>query len=60
MFVPYQMLSAKLAGDEESVGIGLTIVKSIIEAHEGTLDVTSAGKGKGATFRINLPCQVVV
>ncbi len=54
MFKPYQVLSAKPTGEEESVGIGLTIVKSIVEAHGGTLDVTSGGKGKGATFVINL------
>lgn len=36
-------------------GIGLTIVKSITEAHGGHVAVHSRGRGQGATFRIELP-----
>ena len=35
-------------------GLGLAIVKAIVDAHEGSVDVTSA-PGAGTTFRIRLP-----
>ena len=37
------------------LGLGLYIARRIVELHEGTLSVSSAGRGKGATFAIRLP-----
>ena len=36
-------------------GLGLYIVKSVVNAHGGKIHVTSAGAGKGCTFHITLP-----
>lgn len=40
--------------DQGGSGLGMSIVKSIIEAHHGTLFVSSKPKG-GTTFRVTLP-----
>ncbi len=37
------------------LGLGLAIVRSLIEMHEGTVSARSAGPGKGSEFIIDLP-----
>jgi signal transduction histidine kinase len=55
MFGRFQRLSAKPTAGESSTGLGLSIVKRIVDLHGGRIKVESAGPGKGATFRISLP-----
>jgi len=45
----------KLDGQTEGTGVGLTLLKRIIEVHEGRIWVESEGKGTGATFFFTLP-----
>lgn len=40
------------------LGLGLAIVRHIVELHGGTVEVASAGTGTGATFRLKLPLSV--
>jgi PAS domain S-box-containing protein len=37
------------------LGLGLAIVRHIVEMHGGSVSASSPGKGQGATFKINLP-----
>ena len=40
---------------DSGIGIGLSICKTILEAHGGKIWVESEGKDKGSTFRFILP-----
>jgi signal transduction histidine kinase/CheY-like chemotaxis protein len=39
------------------LGLGLALVKSFVEAHNGRVEVESAGTGQGSLFRVRLPLQ---
>jgi len=41
------------------LGLGLTISKALVEAHEGAISASSGGKGRGATFTVELPAMAV-
>jgi signal transduction histidine kinase len=40
---------------EGGLGIGLTLVRSLIELHGGSVDAQSDGRGSGSEFRITVP-----
>jgi PAS domain S-box-containing protein len=42
-------------GTRSGLGIGLAIVKRLVELHGGRIEVVSAGLGKGAEFLVHLP-----
>src|SRR5262249_37741320 len=64
-FLPYvfdrfRQADASTTRKHGGIGLGLAIVRHLIELHGGTVSATSAGKGKGAAFAIRLPVRAVV
>jgi signal transduction histidine kinase/CheY-like chemotaxis protein len=55
LFGRFQRLSAKPTAGESSTGLGLSIVKRIIDMHGGDIIANSDGPGLGSTFTITLP-----
>jgi PAS domain S-box-containing protein len=63
-FLPYVFERFRQADSVTSrrtggLGLGLAIVRHIIEMHGGTAEAASAGEGHGATFTIRLPLMIV-
>ena len=54
LFEPYHQAPSAARGSKEGIGLGLPIVKSIVEAHGGTVGVEHR-HGGGARFWFSLP-----
>jgi signal transduction histidine kinase/CheY-like chemotaxis protein len=52
--------SRKLDRAKGGLGIGLALVRNLVQMHGGTVQAHSGGEGRGSTFTINLPDSVVV
>jgi signal transduction histidine kinase len=49
----------KARGPRRGTGLGLAITREIVQAHGGTISVTSAGKNHGSIFTVWLPSEHV-
>lgn len=54
LFQPFEKLSSRPTAGEKSTGLGLSIAKRIVDAHDGGISVESK-KGEGTTFMVSLP-----
>jgi PAS domain S-box-containing protein len=55
VFEPYGQVDRLEDGTHDGLGIGLTLVKRIVELHGGTVWAASAGAGRGSEFTVHLP-----
>jgi signal transduction histidine kinase len=55
IFQRFARLSSIPTGGESSTGLGLSIVRSLVEAHNGEVTAESKGKNEGSTFIVKIP-----
>lgn len=58
VFERFRQADSCAAGTRAGLGLGLAIVRELVEMHEGTVEVRSDGRGRGATFTVTLPSMV--
>jgi signal transduction histidine kinase/CheY-like chemotaxis protein len=59
VFERFRQAEAGTTRKTGGLGLGLSIVRHIVEMHGGTVHAESDGDGKGATFRVRLPLMIV-
>lgn len=57
IFESFRQKDASVTRQFGGLGLGLSIVRYLVEAHGGTIRADSPGEGQGATFRVSLPQQ---
>ena len=57
IFDPFYQVKGGLTDKTKGTGLGLPIVKRILEMHEGSVRVESAGEGQGSRFTFSLPIE---
>jgi len=55
IFDKFQQADPVVGQRHGGLGLGLAIIKHIVELHGGTIEAASDGLGKGATFTVRLP-----
>ncbi len=55
VFDSFRQSDATDQAKHKGLGLGLAIVRHLVEAHGGTISATSAGENLGATFTVELP-----
>jgi PAS domain S-box-containing protein len=55
VFERFRQLDMTSTRRHDGLGLGLSIVKHVVELHGGTVKAESPGEGKGATFTVQLP-----
>ena len=59
VFDTFRQADASATRVHGGLGLGLSIVKQLVELHGGTAEVSSDGRGKGARFTVRLPIRSI-
>jgi PAS domain S-box-containing protein len=55
IFAIFSQVQSSVERSQGGLGIGLSLVKGLVELHDGTIEARSAGVGKGSEFIVRLP-----
>lgn len=55
VFEMFSQVNASLERSQGGLGIGLALVRALVELHNGDVSVRSDGAGQGSTFQVRLP-----
>jgi len=55
VFEPFSQEDGSMTRSHEGIGLGLSIVRSLVELHGGRIRAASEGTGRGAAFTVDLP-----
>ena len=59
LFERFRQADSSTTRTHGGLGLGLSIVKQLVELHGGSVSAASLGSGQGATFRVNLPLRPI-
>ena len=57
VFEPFVQVNPGLDRSKGGLGLGLTLVKRLVQMHGGTVAASSGGAGHGSTFEVRLPLR---
>lgn len=58
IFEMFSQADRGASGSPGGLGIGLTLVKRLVEMHGGTISIESEGRGKGSEFLVRVPMAI--
>jgi signal transduction histidine kinase len=59
IFELFSQLTSSLEKSDGGLGIGLSLVKRLVELHGGSVQAYSEGKGRGSEFVVRLPVETL-